>query len=800
MNHHSAMKLHKKKTKKKVNNNGASFHPPIMFCGECCACAAPPPPISKAAFTISDETVRDGSIQRSVKHMHLRVYNARSSRTEKESGDEGAVTERVDILETIITNLDGVNNVTVSNSHIPRTEHEDSATTIKKGGSVDPTSCMVKIEYDVSSASGDLGSPTAITDNPQEPKEDEEESIRRAIRTRLSEAGFDYADLPDGEDGPSPAHEFDPDDDALSSPLNPTAPSAPIVEPPTSCRTRLRVQGICCSSEVPAVRSILRPLPGVRRVGINIATKVVFIDHDPGTISATLLAGALNDAKFGADILTDGGLTLRKSSSLEDAGASPDSTSCSPPFLSDILDLERSRFVESTFFIPGMITYTNDRMKSCPIGKLLRQNFFSDHLRAFHLHAPSRTLKVEHDPELLSAEKIMGVLVKGLKDEDWGNIELSHDGAVEGLQLPVLNSENQEEGEDLLLEYGGKFCHGLKINVVVSGIFWVLSLLSFVGGSWSYLQYAGIVSVVFGMPPVVMKAWMTVRRMQFDANCMMVIAAFGALALGEFDEAASVSFLFAVSEWLESRATGKARRALGEIISLRPEYANVVDPKAGGIVIVPAANIPVGSVVSVRTGDKVPSDGIVVEGSSAVDESSLTGEARPVEKRAGDDVSGGSINVGSRQLVVKTTSTVGDSTLSRLIQLVEEAQANTSETEKLVDAFARKYTPVVLTVALFICTVPWFFGTETGRYWMLNGLIIVVIACPCALTISTPITYSAGLAAAAQKGIIIKGGSKLEALGNVRTVLFDKTGTLTTGRFALSHLDILGSLKSRKEL
>jgi len=377
---------------------------------------------------------------------------------------------------------------------------------------------------------------------------------------------------------------------------------------------------------------------------------------------------------------------------------------------------------------------------------------------------------------------------------------LAHDGAVEGLQLPVLSGENQQEGEGLSLESEGKGCRGLKINIIFSGIFWVLSLLSFVGGSWSHLKYAGIGAVLFGMPPVVMKAWMTVRRMQFDANCMMVTAAFGALALGEFDEAASVSFLFAVSEWLEARATGKARRALGEIISLRPEYANVVDPKTGGIVIVPAANIPVGSVVSVRTGDKVPADGVVVEGTSSVDESSLTGEARPVEKGAGDDVSGGSINVGSRQLVVKTTSTVGDSTLSRLIQLVEEAQANTSETEKLVDAFARKYTPIVLTMALFICTVPWYFGKETGRYWMLNGLIIVVIACPCALTISTPVTYSAGLAAAAQRGIIIKGGSKLEALGNVKTVLLDKTGTITTGRFSLSHLDLVGNLKSRKEL
>jgi Cd2+/Zn2+-exporting ATPase len=251
----------------------------------------------------------------------------------------------------------------------------------------------------------------------------------------------------------------------------------------------------------------------------------------------------------------------------------------------------------------------------------------------------------------------------------WGNIDLVHDGSAEGLTLPVLSSENLHKDGEVLGENERKFCRGLKFTVILSGLFWVLSLMSFIGESWAYLNYAGILSVLFGMPPVVMKAWKTVRRLQFDANCMMVAAAFGALALGDFDEAASISFVFSLSELLESRATGKARQALGEIVSLRPEYANLVDRESGGILIVPAVNIPVGSIVSVRTGDKVPADGVVIEGTSSVDESSLTGEARMVEKHAGDFVSGGSINIGSRQLVVRTTCTVGDSTLSRLVSL-----------------------------------------------------------------------------------------------------------------------------------
>jgi Cd2+/Zn2+-exporting ATPase len=339
----------------------------------------------------------------------------------------------------------------------------------------------------------------------------------------------------------------------------------------------------------------------------------------------------------------------------------------------------------------------------------------------------------------------------------------------------------------------------IHLNVLLSGVFWVVALLGAIPG-WHNLEYAGLLSVLFGIPPVASKAWKTVRRRQFDANCMMVIAAFGALALQEYDEAASVAFLFAISEWLEARATAKARRALGAIVSLRPDHANVLHPVTKTITITAASRVPVGSLVSVRTGDKVPADGIVVEGTTTIDESSLTGEARPATKRVDDTVSGGSINIGQTQLVVMTTSTVDDSAVSRLIRLVEEAQANRSPTEKMVDNFARTYTPVVMIMATFMCTIPWLWGSETGRYWSLNGLIIIVLACPCALTVSSPITYSAGLAATAQRGIIIKGGVHLEALGNVKKIVFDKTGTLTQGKFALNHLDTIGTARTRTQL
>lgn len=313
-------------------------------------------------------------------------------------------------------------------------------------------------------------------------------------------------------------------------------------------------------------------------------------------------------------------------------------------------------------------------------------------------------------------------------------------------------------------------------------------------------KYFGLASVFFGLPPIVLKAYRTLKRWQFDANCMMVTAAFGALALGEYDEAASVAFLFAVSEFLEARASTKARKALSEICALRPDHANVIHPISKEIVVVPADRVPLGSLISVRTGDKIAADGVVVEGSTSIDESSLTGESTPVQKRLGDEVSGGTINIGQTQLVVRTTTTVEDSAVSRLIRLVEEAQSNRSPTEMMVDSFARSYTPSVILIASIMCTVPWYFGPDIGRHWTLNGLIIVVIACPCALTISTPVTYAAGLAATAKRGIIIKGGAKLEAMGSVDRIVFDKTGTLTKGKFSVTHMNVIGTSKTRQEM
>jgi Cd2+/Zn2+-exporting ATPase len=173
-------------------------------------------------------------------------------------------------------------------------------------------------------------------------------------------------------------------------------------------------------------------------------------------------------------------------------------------------------------------------------------------------------------------------------------------------------------------------------------------------------------------------------------------------------------------------------------VNLRPESANLINPMTKDVIVVPASAVAIGALVSVRTGDKIPCDGIVVEGQSTVDESSLTGESRPVKKGPSDMVSGGTINVGMTHLLVQTTSTVDTSAVARLIQLVEEAQSNRSPTEIFVDKFAKLYTPVVILLALCMCTIPWAVSAEVGRTWTKMGLVTIVIACPCGLIISTP--------------------------------------------------------------
>mmetsp|Transcript_10789 Transcript_10789/g.31947 ORF Transcript_10789/g.31947 Transcript_10789/m.31947 type:complete len:578 (+) Transcript_10789:606-2339(+) len=284
---------------------------------------------------------------------------------------------------------------------------------------------------------------------------------------------------------------------------------------------------------------------------------------------------------------------------------------------------------------------------------------------------------------------------------------------------------------------------------------------------------------------------------------MMLGASIGAVALGDYAEAAAVSSLFAVSEVLEGRASSKSEEALSAVArDLGPGTARLLDDDGEGELEtrVPADTVAVGSAVSVPVGEKVPCDGIIVAGATTFDESTITGESRPVRRSSGESIPGGAVNSGPARIVMSTTAPSGESTVARLSRLVEDSKRNRSQTETTVDRLAALCAPPVFIAALLMCTIPWRFGPTAGRRWSRKGLVAMVAACPCPLVISTPVTYVAGLTNAARSGIIMKGGAVLEALAKVKSVALDKTGTLTEGNFALRHLKLMDNVKRKDTL
>lgn len=371
-------------------------------------------------------------------------------------------------------------------------------------------------------------------------------------------------------------------------------------------------------------------------------------------------------------------------------------------------------------------------------------------------------------------------------------------------QMPSDNKQRQYSQTIYTMLSGLFILIGIGIHIKVAGIFIDIQHLFNSPDYWT-IQWADIplyvqklfnthaphdmpvaektayaLAVILGIRHVLVKAFYALRHLRADMNLLMIIAITGAMIIDEWFEAATVSFLFALSLMIESWSINRARHAVEALLNLTPSTATIKD-KHNHEHIVPVAEVSIGTHCMVSPGDKIPLDGEVLFGVSSVNQAPITGESIPVTKQLGDTVFAGSIN-GEATLEIKVSKTSSDSTLSHIIRLVEEAHSKRAEAEQWVEKFARIYTPIVLFMALAIFIIPPLFLQGIWHEWFYRALVLLVIACPCALVISTPVSIVAALTSAARQGILVKGGIYIEAPAQLNAIAFDKTGTLTCGK------------------
>ena len=319
-----------------------------------------------------------------------------------------------------------------------------------------------------------------------------------------------------------------------------------------------------------------------------------------------------------------------------------------------------------------------------------------------------------------------------------------------------------------------------------------------------YLVPAGVSRYLFGMSAllgawfILPKAWYSARHIRPDMNFLMTIAVAGAMALGDWAEAAAVAFLFAVSNSLESWSVGRARRAVEALLKIAPEQVDLL-LDGGRTQTTPVARIEPGQVFRVSPGSRIGLDGVVVSGVSEVDQAAITGESRLVPKEPGSEVFAGTINANG-SLDIRATKRSTETTIAKVIRLVEQAQASRSPSESWVERFALIYTPVILLIAILVALVPPLLFGQAWQPWIYQALVLLVIGCPCALVISTPVSIVAGLTGAARQGVLIKGGKALEEAAHLRAIALDKTGTITRGQPAVAGIFPLSGHSERELL
>ncbi|MCL2814142.1 MAG: cadmium-translocating P-type ATPase [Oscillospiraceae bacterium] len=362
---------------------------------------------------------------------------------------------------------------------------------------------------------------------------------------------------------------------------------------------------------------------------------------------------------------------------------------------------------------------------------------------------------------------------------------------------PGEKKRGQAKAHKSAREDGGKS----KIIKLIAGsvIFGIGMILSFFGGVNRYIPIAVFVAsyIILG-GEIVARALRNIARGQiFDENFLMSVATAGAFIIGEYPEAAAVMLFYQIGEYFQDTAVRKSKKSITALMDIRPDYANIL--KNGEIIKVAPENVNIGDVIIVKPGEKIPLDGVVTEGESTLDTTALTGESVPRKAAVFDTVLSGCINQNG-VLTVEVTKTFGESTVAKIIDLVENAAGKKAPTENFITKFSRYYTPAVVGLAVLIAVLPPLFSIGIWSDWISRGLIFLVISCPCALVVSIPLGFFGGIGGAAKRGILVKGGNYLEALNNLDIAVFDKTGTLTKGVFKVTKINPFGGFTESEVL
>jgi Cd2+/Zn2+-exporting ATPase len=498
------------------------------------------------------------------------------------------------------------------------------------------------------------------------------------------------------------------------------------------------IEGLDCPDCALKLEQSLAKIPGVTWVSINFATSKIWFEYEPDTVTRDQVLAAIRRAGY---------------------------RSREPEIAAVPVALTRS-----SFLLKGL---------DCPDCAVKLQQRISQ-LEGVHeasVNFAKATILVRHDREKTGRADILSAVE-----------EAGYQASLAGEETPPREAGFFSLNNPKLLA------------TIVSGSLMVLAYATLLLGRSLHLPSLAVagqvitpahllylLAILAGGYHVARSGYYSLVAKTFDMNFLMTAAVIGALGIGELEEGAMVVFLFSLGNTLQSYTMDKARNALRSLMDFAPKEAHL--KKGGQLITVPVSDIKIGDLVIVKPGEKVPVDGAVVQGASPVNQSPITGESQPVDKGPGDPLFAGSIN-GSGSLELRVEKPVSDSTLSRIIHLVEEAQAQKAPSQTFIDAFSHIYTPLVIASAAAVTVIPSLLLSAPFSDWFYRGLMLLIISCPCALVLSTPVSIVSAIACASRKGILIKGGAYLEEMGSISAMAFDKTGTLTGRKFRIT--DIIG--------